>query len=137
MTPTLLKIIALNNSFFGETDWYSSEKNVTKILNGPKHGHFTIRHNNEFAGYVIYGMYKGYLEGLRSAICEHFRGQGLSRRLYGRMIKLSDALGVPYWTYTAHDNLASINSHLKAGMKIDRIHTSEGRIWVDMIYRPQ
>ena len=72
-------------------------------------------------GYVLYTEHAEHLQGLRSGVRRSHRGCGYGTKLYRRMSSLAKRRSKVYRTYTAASNIPSLNSHLKIGMKIERI----------------
>lgn len=83
----------------------------------------------EIIAYLVFGYNpESVIEGLRSGVMRAHRGKGLSTKLYKRLIKIAKKRGVKYQSYTHFTNYKSINSHLRAGMRIYKTDQSGG--WV-------
>lgn len=111
-------IAELIKHHFGESDHYARVENVKECS-----GHIVLRgaETGAIEGYLIYEDDGRILHGVRSGLIRSERGKGLSLKLYKKMIAFAKRSKKPYQTYTSKDNLHSINSHVRAGMRIVRI----------------
>ena len=80
----------------------------------------TEKISGKIAGYIIYRDEGTHIEGLRSGVIRTYRGKGISKKLYKRISALAKRRGKQYQTYCHIKNYASLNSHIKSGMKLYR-----------------
>lgn len=123
------KIAALNTDLFGSDDTYSSAEEVEKY----EYIVFLDNDETEVLGYLLYSEDDEILEGLRSGVRDDCQGQGISKRLYKKMITKAKRKDKIYYTYTSMNNFASINSHVQCGMRITKFING----WVTMSFEPK
>lgn len=75
----------------------------------------------EIIGYLVFEDDGEHLNGIRSGVKRSERGKQIGLKLYRRMLKLAKRRGRVYRTYVYRLNLASINAHVRAGMRITKI----------------
>lgn len=110
------QIAKLIRRYFGKDDPYGS------LLAVRQHFHIVeLSTEGEVLGFLLYDEKKTHYEGLRSAVLTKARRQGIGMKLFKRLIRKSCRTGKPYRTYTSIDNIASLNSHIKAGMLVESI----------------
>lgn len=123
------RIAWMNSWYFGDDDWSSDYDTIREYSYIAEYDSETT----ELIGFVLYEFYNDYVRGLRSGVLRTARGTGVSVRLYKRMIRMARRKDVEYKTYCAHDNIPSINAHIKSGQKIEKIETlSDGFICVHL-----
>ena len=85
----------------------------------------------EIVAYLIFLEYTTHIEGIRSGVFRDYRGQGLSKKLYKRLMRIAKLRKKPYKTYTHYTNIKSINAHISAGMRLYHADAKQG--WVYLI----
>jgi GNAT superfamily N-acetyltransferase len=106
----------------GSGDWYSDYENIKTF-------DYTVTRDDEFhdiESYILWTDTGPFIRGLRSGTRVASRGRGLGVALYRRLGRLARRRGKTYKTYSALNNLPSLNAHFKAGMVIERIVPYEG-----------
>jgi len=119
-----LKQIAWLISFhIDQQDWFSAYENI-------KTYEYLVIRDEEFpadiAAYILYTDAGTHFTGLRSGVRAASRGRGYGVKLYKKLAAKARRQGKTYRTYSASTNIPSLNAHLKAGMKIERITLMEG-----------
>ena len=105
-----------------ETDWYSDYENIKTF-------DYTLTRDDEFGdieAYILWTDTGDFIRGLRSGVRVASRGRGLGVALYKRMARLAKRRSKTYKTYCALTNIVSLNAHMKAGMKIEKVVHYEG-----------
>jgi len=134
----LEQIADINSICLGKDDWYSKHENLVSYNKNSNFKYIYIKgYEGEVVGYLLYWQYEDCLEGLRSGVLPEYQGKGLGKRLFKRMMRLSDKLQIPYWTYSSGYNYTSVSSHIRAGMKIEKIREDNEGLWIDLIYKPR
>lgn len=104
---------------FGDEDYYSAYENIKNM------DYIAIRDDmGNIIAYNIHSVHTDNLQGIRSGVLREWRGQGLATQLYRKVKDKARRKEVPYTTYTSHDNIASIRSHIRAGMNVTKIDDS-------------
>ena len=114
------QIAALNKKYFGRDDIYSDVAAVRKVKK------LVEKDGGKVVAYLLFKDRKRVYEGLRSATAYHYRRRGLATRLYRQLVARAKVNQKPYRTYASRKNIASINSHIRAGMLIKKV----GAEWV-------
>ena len=127
----LEQIRAINTECFLSDDPYSDITRLRRLDADPKAGFLTVTDCGVIVGYIIYYEYDNHIESLRRALTKEYRGQGLGIRLSKRLTSLARHKGKDIYTYVAKTNLASLNSNLKVGYRVDNI----GEDWVYIRYK--
>jgi len=127
-------VASLNSVIFGEDDTYSDPA----ALQEDSIGYRILYEGDTPVAYVMWQLTESpagqYLECLRRGVLKEHRGKGLGVALTKGVIRRAKKLGIPYWTYADRTNIPSINSSIKAGMKIYFVEKDQ---WVQLIWRPE
>jgi len=101
---------------FGEEDHYAYYDHIKGM------DYIVVRDDmGNIIGYNIHTLHPDNLQGIRSGVLRSWRGQGIATQLYKKVKAKARRKDVPYKTYTSHDNLGSIRSHIRAGMNVTLI----------------
>ena len=110
-------IATLIGHHFGEEDRYSEVETLQCYCKA------IVEYNDEggIIGYVVYEEDDSGFHGMRSGVHSQHRGKGLGVKMYKRMVQMAKKAGKPYMTYCHYKNMASLNAHVRAGMRVTRI----------------
>jgi GNAT superfamily N-acetyltransferase len=112
----LARLEYLVTHHFGKDDYYADPKNIAETKG------LVIRdEDGVIIAYLLYEEDGVGFHGVRSGVVSTERGKGLGVKIYKRMVAKAKKAGVVYDTYCSRDNVASLNSHVKAGMRVTRI----------------
>lgn len=114
-TSHIKQLIELNSEEFGEDDDYNSPKIVKPEQVIP------LIIGNELVAYAIVGEDHRYVECVRRAVSKDYRGLGLGVTLTKLMIRAAKGKGKSYITYCHKNNLASLNSNIKCGLRVYKV----------------
>lgn len=120
----LNSIAKCNIHGFGIEDYYSKAENISDLLTSygeDESGIIPVNVKGELAGFVLWYIENDTINICRRAVYKKYRGLGLGIKLTKDTIKTGKLLGVPFATYAANWNLASINSSIKCGCFITKI----------------
>lgn len=137
----IVQVSGLNSLHFGEKDIYSDAITLGRDIESGKveliielGGEIdTLTGTNSYdivvEGYAIFHCTPEFLECIRRGV--RTKGKGLGLTLTKRLIKIADSRGLIFFTYAHRDNLASINSNIRAGCVITKM-PSKSSPWVYM-----
>lgn len=80
-----------------------------------------IRDGGQIVAYLMYEEESTAFVGVRSGVRRSHRGQGLGLKLYRTMVRKAKRAGKTYKTYCSLSNVTSLNAHVRAGMRVERI----------------
>lgn len=103
---------------FPPSDWYSSPKNLNKLLSDGKHEVLLYCDKGRVVGYYLLEHRDNSIEGVRLAVSSKHRKHGLGAALVHQAVLKARAMKKTFTTYTRKDNYASFNLHVRCGMKL-------------------
>lgn len=118
----------INAQAFGPDDEYSQLAALLK----PNHRLLVQNDGGIVSGYSLLRIEQEAVRCLRLATHRACRRGGIALKLLRRSIRVARKLGIPYRTYVAAHNVASLNLHAKAGARFERASYSEGSAWIEI-----
>ena len=109
------EIAKLNARCFEKSDMYSNKEEVEKL------DWYVEEEDGKLVGYILFKEEKHHVECVRRGVMRKHRRLGVGLKLTRKVIRRAKRLGKHYKTYAAIDNLASINSNIRAGCFVESI----------------
>lgn len=116
----------LNRQGFGSNDEFNYKRKIRQYV---KKGHYILCRNSEgkIVGYTLYAIRNNRLEIDRRAVLQ--KGGGYGIKLAKKAKTISNRMGLIMFTYASINNLASINTNIKAGLFVSKIDNK----WVHLV----
>lgn len=125
-------VCRINAEHFGNDDAYSDLGEVLKLIRFDGGGYFVEKREGQIVAFMIYQVTGDHMDCVRRGVTQSAKRQGLGVKLTKKALRLCNKLGKIYKTYCAIDNMASLNSNIKSGLRVTFIDDS----WVYLEKKP-
>ena len=125
-------VCSINAEHFGNDDAYSDLGEVLKLIRFDGGGYFVEKRDGKIVAFMIYQVIGDHMDCVRRGVTRSAQRQGLGVKLTKKALRLANKLGKTYKTYCSVENMPSLNSNIKCGLRVTFIDDS----WVYLERKP-